>query len=331
MVIQPIKYQKNQSPLFALGCMSFGSPVWRKWVLDSDQSQPLLKVALDNNITFFDTANVYSEGLSEQILGSFLKKNADREDIVLATKMFYPSPETPEQIGLTKKNIISSLEGSLKRLNTDYIDIYQTHRWDEFTPIEETMEAFHSVIKSGKVRYIGASNMRCWQLAKAQLVAKDQGWEGFATMQNHYNLLYREDERDLIPFCQDQGIHLMPWSPLARGRIARADASKSTTRSDDDAGIQNTLYGSHDDSVLHDIAQIASEHNASPSEIGISWLLHKNIQPIIGATKKKHILDAVNAQKIKLTENDIKRLEKNYTPRRQSELPWSPTQKERPK
>lgn len=315
-----------------LGCMSFGASSWRDWVLDEAEAQPLLKLALDAGINFFDTANVYSSGVSEEVVGRFLKANAKRDDVVISTKMFYPSRETPRQMGLTRENILSSIDGCLQRLGTDYVDIYQVHRWDDLTPIEETMAAFQEVVSSGKARFIGASNMRCWHLAKAQLVAKDQGWDGFATMQNHYNLLHREDERDLIPFCQDQGLGLIPWSPLARGRIARAGAGQTpTTRSDDDAAVQNLLYGAPDDPVLDDVAAVAADHGVSPAHVGLAWLMHKGVQPIIGATKPNHIEDAVAAADLALSDTDLLRLEKSYTPRPLAELPWNTDENEDPR
>lgn len=316
----------------ALGCMSFGDSSWRDWILDEADSQPLLKMTLDAGINFFDTANVYSSGMSEEVVGRFLKANTRRDEVVISTKMFYPSRETPNQMGLTRENILSSIDGCLQRLGTDYVDIYQVHRWDDLNPIEETMAALHEVVKSGKARFIGASNMRCWHLAKAQLAAKAQGWDGFVTMQNHYNLLHREDERDLIPFCEDQGMGLIPWSPLARGRIARAGGGNTqTTRSDDDAGVQNLLYGAPDDPVLDDVAAVASEHDVSPARIGLAWLMHKGTQPIIGATKPKHIEDAVAAADLALSANDIASLEKSYTPRPLAELPWNTDDNEDPR
>lgn len=315
-----------------LGCMSFGTSSWRDWVLDESDSQPLLKLALDSGINFFDTANVYSSGVSEEVVGRFLKANAKRDDVVISTKMFYPSRETPNQMGLTRRNILSSIDGCLERLGTDYVDIYQVHRWDDLNPIEETMDALHEVVKSGKARFIGASNMRCWHLAKAQLAAKAQGWDGFATMQNHYNLLHREDERDLIPFCHDQGMGVIPWSPLARGRIARAGVKRTpTARSDDDASVQNMLYGAPDDPVLDDVAAVAADRGVAPARIGLSWLMHQGVQPIIGATKPQHIEDAVAASDLSLSASDLARLERSYTPRPLAELPWNTTDNEDPR
>jgi aryl-alcohol dehydrogenase-like predicted oxidoreductase len=315
-----------------LGCMSFGTPLWRDWVLDENESQPLLKMALDAGINFFDTANVYSSGASEEIVGRFIAANAKRDDVVISTKMFYPSRETPNQMGLMRKNILSSIDGSLERLGTDYVDLYQVHRWDDLTPIEETMDALREVVQSGKVRFVGASNMRCWHLAKAQLVAQEQGWEGFATMQNHYNLLHREDERDLIPFCKDQDLGLIPWSPLARGRIARAGSkSDQTTRSDDDAVVQNLLYGAPDDPVLDDVSAVATELGVSPAQVGLAWLMAKGANPIIGATKPRHIEDAVAAADLILSNDHAARLERAYTPRPIAELPWDTNKNEDPR
>lgn len=314
-----------------LGCMSFGSPAWRDWVLDEDASQPLLKQALEAGINFFDTANVYSSGVGEEVIGRFLKKNAKREDVVISTKMFYPSRETPDLLGLTRENILSSIDGSLERLGTDYVDIYQVHRWDSLTPIEETMDALHTVVKSGKARFVGASNMRCWQLAKAQMTAQAQGWDGFATMQNHYNLLHREDERDLIPSCRDQGMGIIPWSPLARGRIARAGQSIKTARSDDDEKVQDMLYGTPDDPVLDAVTAMAQKKGVPPAQVGVAWLVHKGVQPIIGATKAKHIADAVAAEQLNLADEDMVQLERAYTPRALAELPWNFTDNQDPR
>ena len=315
-----------------LGCMSFGSPQWRDWILDEEQSQPLLKQALDAGINFFDSANVYSKGVSEEVVGRFLRRNAKRDDVVVSTKMFYPSRETPDRLGLTRENILSSIDGSLERLGMDYVDIYQVHRWDDLNPIEETMDALHDVVKSGKARFVGASNMRCWHLAKAQLVAQAKGWNGFATMQNHYNLLHREDERDLIPYCQDQGIGLIPWSPLARGRLARAGSKATPTmRSDDDAKIQDMLYGAPDDPVLDDVADMAKEKGIPAAQVGLAWLMHKGVQPIIGATKANHIADAVAAVDVSLTREEIDSLERAYTPRPPAELPWDLDKNEDPR
>lgn len=308
-----------------LGCMSFGSSKWRKWVIDHDKSNSLMKKAFDCGVNFFDTANVYSSGNSEEVLGGFLKENNLRKQSIIATKMFYPSPETSDLIGLGKRNILSSIEGSLKRLKTDFVDLYQVHRWDTETPIEETMNALYQVIKSGKARYVGASNMRCWQLAKAQIVAKEQGWDGFVSMQNHYNLLHREDERDLIPFIKDQGLGLIPWSPLARGRIARAGVNNNqTARGAEDLGVQNILYGEVVDPVLDDVLFVSKKYGVKPAEVGISWLIHKGANPIMGVTKMDHLIDAINATVINLEEEDLLRLESSYTPRKISELPWSP-------
>ena len=315
-----------------LGCMSFGSPSWRNWVLDEDSSQPFLKQALDAGINFFDTANVYSKGVSEEIIGRFLKANTKRDDVVISTKMFYPSRETPDLLGLTRENILSSIDGSLQRLGTDYVDIYQVHCWDELTPIEEIMEALHDVVKSGKARFVGASNMRCSHLAKAQLAAQAQGWSGFATMKNHYNLLHRKNERDLIPFCRDQGMGLIPWSPLARGRIARAGQPfAQTSRSTDDALVQNLLYGIADDPVLDAIAEVAKAKGVPTAQIGLAWLIHKGVQPVVGATKAKHIDDAIAAECLALSEEEIAQLENAYTPRPLAELPWNFTDNQDPR
>ncbi|MBL8643657.1 MAG: aldo/keto reductase, partial [Rhodospirillaceae bacterium] len=240
----------------ALGCMSFGTDKWRAWVLNEPESLRLLGRAHDAGINFFDTANVYSAGVSEELLGKFLRASAKRSGVVVSTKGFYPDGHPPNLTGLTRENIFGSIDASLKRLGLDYVDIYQVHRWDEKTPVEETMQALADVVKAGKARFAGASNMRTWHLAKAQLAAQQIGFRGYATMQNHYNLLYREDERDLIPFCRDQGIGLMCWSPLARGRLGRAGQMLSTSRGADD-DVADTLYGPPTDPILGHVAAVA--------------------------------------------------------------------------
>ncbi|MBL8628506.1 MAG: aldo/keto reductase, partial [Rhodospirillaceae bacterium] len=292
------------------------------WVLNEPESLPLLGKALDAGVNFFDTANVYSAGVSEQLLGKFLRGAAKREDVVVATKGFYPNGSPPNLTGLTRENIFGSIDASLQRLGLDYVDIYQVHRWDEKTPIDETMQALADIVKAGKARFAGASNMRTWHLAKAQLAAQKIGFRGYATMQNHYNLLYREDERDLIPFCEDQGIGLMCWSPLARGRLGRAGQPADTSRGVDDE-VANTLYGLPTDPILDRVTAIAAKHKVSSAQVALAWIMAKGIVPIAGVTKGRHIDDAVAAAALNLSAQDIAQLEEAYTARGLAELPWS--------
>jgi aryl-alcohol dehydrogenase (NADP+) len=306
----------------ALGCMSFGTDKWRAWVLNEPESMRLLGKAHDAGMNFFDTANVYSAGVSEQLLGKFLRGAAKREDVVVATKGFYPNGYAPNLTGLTRENIVGSIDASLHRLGLDYIDIFQVHRWDENTPVDETMAALAEIVKAGKARFVGASNMRTWHLAKSQLAAQKIGFRGYATMQNHYNLLYREDERDLIPFCADQGIGLMCWSPLARGRLGRAGQTNHTSRGVDDE-VADTLYGPPTDPILGQVADVAKKRNVSSAQVSLAWIIAKGIVPIAGVTKDRHIDDVVAAAALNLSAADIQQLESAYTVRGLAELPWS--------
>ncbi len=303
----------------SLGCMSFGSDQWRSWVLNEPESKRLLSRALDGGINFFDTANVYSGGISEQVLGRFLKGAVPRDQVVVSTKVFYETADRPGCIGLTRENIIGSLDSSLKRLGMDYVDIYQVHRWDDAVPIEDTMAALAQVVKSGKARFAGASNMRSWHLAKAQLAARAIGFGGFATMQHHFNLVYREDERDLVPLCRDQGIGLMCWSPLARGRLAHHNQTARAAIDD----VADTLYGPAHDPILDDLAAVAERKGVSPAQVALAWIMAKGIVPVVGATKDKHIDDALSAVEVVLSDSEMSQLEHAYTPRALSELPWN--------
>jgi 1-deoxyxylulose-5-phosphate synthase len=309
-------------PVIGVGCMSFGSSAWRPWVLDEPESLRLLARAADTGLTFFDTANVYSAGISEQILGKFLKSSGLRARSIVATKAFYPNGLPPNLLGLGRENIFASLDASLLRLGLDSVDLFQVHRWDDHTPIEETMQALADVVKAGKARFVGASNMRTWQLAKAQLAAQAISFRGFATMQNHYNLLYREDERDLIPFCRDQGIGLMCWSPLARGRLGRAGLDEASTRAGNDE-VANTLYGPADDPILTCVADVARRHGVPPAQISLAWIIHQGVIPLVGVTKSRHIADAAAAAALTLSAADLDQLERAYTARPLAELPWS--------
>ena len=309
----------------ALGCMTYGEPSIDKpkfgrhaWVLNEEESQPFLRQALDLGINFFDTANVYSGGIGEVVLGRFLKANTRREAVVIATKINGIMREDPNGRGLSRKAIFYELDQSLRRLQTDYVDLYQIHRWDYETPIEETLEALHDVVKAGKVRYIGASSMYAWQFAKTLYLADLHGWTRFVSMQNHYNLLYREEEREMIGLCQSEGIGVIPWSPLARGRLARPWQSESTTRNETDY-YAKAIY-SHteetDHRVVDRLGQVAEKRGLPRAEIALAWLLGKTAvtAPIVGATKPHHLQSAVDALSVHLTPDEIASLEEPYIP-----------------
>jgi aryl-alcohol dehydrogenase-like predicted oxidoreductase len=308
-----------------LGCMSYGVPpagVLRPgshaWALNEEQSQPFFKQALDLGINFFDTANVYSTGSSEEMLGRFLKANTKREEMVIATKVQGLMREGPNGKGLSRKEIFFELDQSLRRLQTDYVDLYQTHRWDYETPIEETMEALHDVVKMGKVRYIGASSMYAWQFAKALYTADLHGWTRFVSMQNHYNLLYREEEREMMGLCRAEGIGVIPWSPLARGRLTRPWQSETTKRSETDQ-FSKTLYTKTeeaDQKVVGRLSEVAERRGVSMATLALAWMLSKPsiTAPIVGATKPNHLEDAVAALDVKLTAEEIASLEEPYLP-----------------
>ncbi len=301
-----------------LGCMSYGAPErgTHEWTLGEEESRPFIRAALDAGINFFDTANVYSAGSSEEIVGRALADMADRDEIVLATKVHGRMSPGPNGAGLSRKAILSAIDASLTRLGTDYVDLYQIHRWDPTTPIEETLEALHDVVKSGKARYIGASSMFAWQFSQALYTAEANGWVRFATMQDHYNLLNREEEREMHPLCAAQGIGVIPWSPLARGKLTR-DWDTTTSRSETDT-FGKTLYDSSDADrqVASAVAEIATERHLPRAQIALAWVLSKSVvdAPIIGATKLSHLEDAVAAVDVTLTDDEIKRLEAPYTP-----------------
>ncbi|MFP3667831.1 aldo/keto reductase [Priestia sp. SIMBA_032] len=304
---------------FCLGCMSFGDAVnWvHPWVLDEEKSRPIIKKALDLGINFFDTANVYSHGVSEEILGSALKDYANRDEVVIATKVHQPMHKGPNGSGLSRKAIMSEVDKSLKRLGTDYIDLYIIHRWDYNTPIEETMEALHDVVKAGKARYIGASAMYAWQFQKALHVAEKNKWTKFVSMQNHLNLLYREEEREMLPLCKEEKIGVTPYSPLASGRLTR-DWAEATYRSKTDE-IQKSKYDGTieaDRLVVERVASIAEKHSISRVHVALAWLLQKEqvTAPIIGATKISHLENAVDALSVKLTPEEVAFLEEPYIP-----------------
>lgn len=304
-----------------LGCMSFGiAERWvHPWVLDEANSRPIIKKALELGINFFDTANVYSDGTSEEIVGRALKDYANRDEIVLATKAHFRMHPGPNGAGLSRKAIMSEIDKSLKRLGTDYVDLYQIHRWDYNTPIEETMEALHDVVKAGKARYIGASAMYAWQFLKALHVAEKHGWTRFVSMQNHLNLIYREEEREMLPLCKEEKIGVIPYSPLASGRLTR-DWSETTHRSETDQ-VQKSKYDGTADAdrlIVERVAAIAADRGVSRAQIALAWLLQKEpvTAPIIGATKLSHLEDPVAALSIRLTSEEIASLEEPYVPHR---------------
>lgn len=304
-----------------LGCMGFGvAERWvHQWVLNEESSRPIIKKALELGINFFDTANVYSDGTSEEIVGRALKEYANRDEIVLATKVHFRMHEGPNGMGLSRKAIMSEIDKSLKRLGTDYVDLYQIHRWDYDTPIEETMEALHDVVKAGKVRYIGASAMYAWQFLKAQHTAEKNGWTRFVSMQNHYNLIYREEEREMLPLCQSEKIGVIPYSPLASGRLTR-DWSETTQRSETDM-VQKSKYDATADAdriIVERLAGIANERGIPRVQIALAWLLQKEpiTAPIVGATKISHLEDATAALTVKLTPEEMASLEEPYIPHR---------------
>jgi aryl-alcohol dehydrogenase-like predicted oxidoreductase len=299
-----------------LGMMSYGTPDWREWVLDVDASRPLVRSAVEAGITFFDTADSYSLGVGEEVTGTLLREFFPRrEDYVLATKVFFPMSDRPGDRGLSRKHIMAGIDNSLRRLGTDHVDLYQIHRWDPETPIEETMEALHDVVRAGKARYIGASSMYAWQFAKAQATADLGGWTRFVSMQDHYNLIYREEEREMHPLCLDQGVGVIPWSPLARGRLARLPEERTTTRSGSDP-IADSMYSESDDAVVRAVADVAKARGLPLAQVALAWMLHKEVvtAPIVGATKPGHIDDAVAAVDVELSDAEIAALEAPYVP-----------------
>jgi aryl-alcohol dehydrogenase-like predicted oxidoreductase len=299
-----------------VGCMSFGVPERgnHSWTLDEEQARPLIRAAVEAGINFFDTANVYSDGTSEEIVGRALKEYARRDEIVLATKVHGRMRPGPNGAGLSRKAIMTEIDGSLRRLGTDYVDLYQIHRWDYETPIEETLEALHDVVKAGKARYIGASSMYAWQFAKALYTADAHGWTRFVTMQNHYNLLYREEEREMMPLCADQGIGVIPWSPLARGRLTR-DWDEVTARSQTDE-FGKTLYQERDREIVEAVAAVAEARGVSRAQVALAWVLGKPFvtAPIVGMGHRRHLDDALAALDLRLTDDEVARLEKPYVP-----------------
>jgi aryl-alcohol dehydrogenase (NADP+) len=300
-----------------LGTMTYGDPKWRDWVLVEEASRPFIKRALEAGITFFDTADIYSNGASEQVVGRALKDFASkREDYVLATKVFFPVDG--KHGGLSRKHILHAIDDSLRRLGTDYVDLYQIHRFDNHTPIEETIEALHDVVKAGKVRYIGASSMHAWQFAKYLSTAEKMGMTKFVSMQDFYNLVYREEEREMLPLCHDQGIGVIPWSPLARGFLGRSAAhalDKESTRARSD-NVLDMTFGDADVEILRRVEETGKKHGKSNAQIAVAWLLAKGVTaPIVGASKMSHLEDAIAAAEIKLTADEVKYLEEPYLPK----------------
>jgi len=302
-----------------LGMMSFGNNSDRPWVLDEDAAEPIVRVAAEGGVIFFDTADVYSGGASEVATGRLLGRFFQRDEVVVATKVFMPVGEGENAGGLSRKHILSAIDASLRRLGMDYVDLYQIHRWDRRTPIEETMEALHDVVKSGKARYIGVSSMFAWQFAKAQHAADRHGWTRFVSMQNYYNLLYREEEREMIPQCLDQGVGIIPWSPLARGLLAgtrTASGDRLTSRSNTDPFLDSLYRPDLDQPVIDRVAEVAAARGDSPAQVALAWLLHRPgvTAPIVGATKETHVADALAAEALTLSDVELAQLEEPYVP-----------------
>lgn len=309
----------------SLGCMSYGKapegsggPGRHAWTLTEEQSQPFLRQALDLGINFFDTANVYGSGASEEVLGRFLKKNVRREAVVVATKVHGVMRDEPNGRGLSRKAILHEIDESLRRLGMDYVDLYQIHRFDPETPLEETLEALHDVVRAGKARYLGASSMHAWQFAQALYLAERRGWTRFVSMQNHYNLLYREEEREMLGLCRAEGIGVIPWSPLARGRLTRAWKAETTTRSESDQFGKSmyTRTEEMDRKVVDRLGEVSERRNLPRAQVALAWLLMQPgvTAPIVGATKLNHLTDAVAALSVKLSPEDLKALEEPYQP-----------------
>jgi aryl-alcohol dehydrogenase-like predicted oxidoreductase len=306
-----------QVSVVTVGCMSWGDPDrgGHPWAKDEEFAHSTIKAALEAGINFFDTANVYSAGTSEEFTGRALKEYADRDDVVLATKVHGRMRPGPNGAGLSRKAILQEIDASLTRLGTDYVDLYQIHRWDPETPIEETMEALHDVVRAGKARYLGASSMFAWQLAKAQHVAADHGWTPFVSMQDHYNLLYREEEREMLPLCLDQGIGVIPWSPLARGRLTRPwDTTTARTETDE---FGSSLYRDEDAATVQKVLDLAEGHGVSPAQVALAWVMAQPAvtSPIVGVTKPEHLDDAIAAVDLVLSDEELDSLSADYVPR----------------
>lgn len=304
-----------------LGMMSFGDQSERAWHLGEDAAEPIVRQAVEAGVNYFDTADMYSQGVSEEITGRLLAKHfADRDDYVLATKVYFPMGPGPNDRGLSRKHVLAAIDASLRRLGTDHVDLYQVHRWDRGTPIEETMEALNDVVRAGKARYAGASSMCAWQFAKAQQVARTAGWTPFTAMQNHYNLVYREEEREMVPLCLDQGVGMVPWSPLARGLLAGSrerGGERRTVRAGSDP-LQDEFYTDADFDVVDAVREVAGERGLAPATVALAWLLGRPgvTAPIVGVTRESHLRDALAAVEVSLSEEERARLEAPYVPHR---------------
>ncbi|MCW5876888.1 MAG: aldo/keto reductase [Anaerolineales bacterium] len=302
-----------------LGMMSYGDPAWREWVLDEETGRTFVQRALELGVNFFDTADMYSRGVSEEVSGRALGDFARRDQVVLASKVFFPMGDRPNDRGLSRKHIVQAAEDSLRRLGTDYIDLYQIHRWDYETPLEETLRALDDLVRAGKVRYLGASSMYAYQFARALYLADQQGWTRFVSMQNHYNLVYREEEREMNRLCLEEGVGLIPWSPLARGFLAGNRSPEdlgTTTRAKTDSFAHEMYYAPEDFKIVAAVSELAKAKGVSNAQIALAWLLHQPgvCAPIVGATKMKHLEDAVAATQLALSPEELARLEEHYTP-----------------
>ncbi|MCB1898846.1 aldo/keto reductase [Cognatazoarcus halotolerans] len=301
----------------ALGCMTYGSPDWRPWVLDEAASRPFIREALDLGINFFDTADMYSRGVGEEVVGRALRDFARREDVVIATKVFYPMSERPNDRGLSRKHILASIDGSLQRLGTDYVDLYIIHRFDPETPVDETLEALDAVVRAGKARYIGASSMFAWQFMMMLARQRELGLSRFVSMQNHYNLLYREEEREMLPLCRHEGIAVTPWSPLARGRLAGSQQNH-TTRAETDGFAQQWYDQARvDDAIVAAVGEVARQRGVPPAQVAIAWVAGRQgiTAPIIGASKAHHLGDAVAGLELQLSADEVAMIEAPYRSR----------------
>jgi aryl-alcohol dehydrogenase-like predicted oxidoreductase len=303
-----------------LGMMSYGSSTWRPWVLDEDAARPFIRRALESGINFFDTADMYSLGRSEEVLGRALHDFASRDQVVVATKVFFPLRDGPNDRGLSRRHIHDAIDASLRRLGMDYVDLYQIHRFDPDTPLEETLEALDAVVRAGKARYVGASSMFAWQLMKALALQEKHGWQRFVSMQNHYNLCYREEEREMLPLCRSEGLGCLPWSPLARGLLSGRSQVRSnvTARADSDEYAQQLYDDALDVPVAERCARVAKERGVPAAQVALAWLLHQPpvVAPIVGATKLPHLDDAIAATELALSEEERRALEEPYRPHR---------------
>ena len=301
-----------------LGMMSYGDPAWRPWVLPEEEARPIVRRALESGINFFDTADMYSRGVSEEVTGSLLGEMARREEVVIATKVYFPMSDRPNRGGLSRKHILDGVRNSLRRLGTDYIDLYQIHRWDEATPLEETLEALHDAVKAGYVRYVGASSMYAHQFSRALYTADLHGWTRFVSMQNHYNLLYREEEREMLPLCRREGVGVIPWSPLARGYLARPVGEREATDRGEVDDYARRLYDVPEaDEIVRRVGEVADERGVSRAQVALAWLLDRDgiTAPIVGSTRETHLEEAVEAVHLELTDEEKERLEAPYRPR----------------